>query len=359
MSLPSNKHTHWSIIGAGPAGMGVVGKLLDAGVPGNHITWIDPEFKGGDIHKKWQSVSSNTKVGLFLDYLNASDSFNYKNCSIPHDLNTIPRDMTCLLEHIAVPLEWVAQHLAQKVNAIQGMTKEISAADKDWNLHITTEKGDTSLLSSKVVVAIGAKPSSLSLQSSQLPKIPLETMVDLEKLRDACSPKDTVAVFGSSHSAIIALYNLEKLGISTINFYRSPLKYAIYKDGWILHDNTGLKGYSAEWARENLDGKPDGKVLKTLERYHIHSSLFEEKLYQCTKVIEAVGFKRRESLLFPAHLKPQVSYCPQTGEIAPNLYGVGIAFPQGAHDRAGNFEYRVGMWKFMDHISTVLPLWMK
>lgn len=39
-----------------------------------------------------------------------------------------------------------------------------------------------------------------------------------------------------------------------INFYRSPCCYAIEMDDWILFDNTGLKGQSASWARENIDG---------------------------------------------------------------------------------------------------------
>lgn len=356
--MPSSQSTLWSVVGAGPAGICVMGKLLDAGVPGSHITWIDPEFKGGDIHKKWQSVSSNTKVGLFLDYLHACHSFEYQGCPLSYELNMLPRDHTCLLKHIALPLEWVANRLSTKVHCIQGMVDKLSPASNGWDLRIkTSENTLCSVSSSKVVLAVGATPLSLPLSFPHLQKISLKTMVDLDKLQEACSAEDTIAVFGSSHSAIIALYNLEKLKIPTVNFYRSPLKYAVYKEGWILHDNTGLKGYSAEWAHKNIDDKPDGKILETLERYHIDSEVFSQKILKCTKIIEAVGFKRRETLNFPANL--DLSHCPQTGRIAPNLYGVGIAFPQGAHDRAGNFEYRVGMWKFMDYVETVLPLWMK
>jgi hypothetical protein len=51
-----------------------------------------------------------------------------------------------------------------------------------------------------------------------------------------------VGVVGSSHSAILVLKNLYELGnVSVANFSCSPLIYAIYKDDWILYDNTGLK----------------------------------------------------------------------------------------------------------------------
>jgi cation diffusion facilitator CzcD-associated flavoprotein CzcO len=57
----------WTVIGAGPAGIAAVGKLLDRGIADKDIAWIDPAFAAGDIGAKWRSVSSNTKVGTFLD----------------------------------------------------------------------------------------------------------------------------------------------------------------------------------------------------------------------------------------------------------------------------------------------------
>lgn len=201
-------------------------------------------------------------------------------------------------------------------------------------------------------------PSNLtSIPIPSIPKIPIEAMVDLEQLKKHCDSGDTVAVFGSSHTAIIALYNLVELGVNAINFYRTPLKYAVYYDDWILYDNTGLKGYSATWAKKYLEEKPDGPVLDTLQRYNITSPQFADKLSICTKSIEAVGFKRRDTIQIQGSQPSSLNYDAQNGQIATNLYGVGIAFPEGAYDRAGNFEYRVGMWKFMDYISRVLPLW--
>ena len=39
----------WTVIGAGPAGIAAVGKLLDHGIAGEDIAWIDPAFAAGDI----------------------------------------------------------------------------------------------------------------------------------------------------------------------------------------------------------------------------------------------------------------------------------------------------------------------
>ncbi|MBS2080281.1 pyridine nucleotide-disulfide oxidoreductase, partial [Mycobacterium tuberculosis] len=51
------------MIGAGPAGVAAVGRLLDHCVAAERVAWIDPAFAGGDIGQKWRSVSSNTHVG--------------------------------------------------------------------------------------------------------------------------------------------------------------------------------------------------------------------------------------------------------------------------------------------------------
>ena len=43
----------WTVIGAGPAGIAAVGRLLDHGIVGEQIAWIDPEFGAGDFGTKW------------------------------------------------------------------------------------------------------------------------------------------------------------------------------------------------------------------------------------------------------------------------------------------------------------------
>ena len=67
----------WTVIGAGPAGIAAVGKLLDLGVADKDIAWVDPSFAAGDLGAKWRSVSSNTKVATFLEYLHGAKAFRF------------------------------------------------------------------------------------------------------------------------------------------------------------------------------------------------------------------------------------------------------------------------------------------
>jgi len=61
-----------------------------------------------------------------------------------------------------------------------------------------------------------------------------------------------IGVIGASHSAVLALRNLYNFaassqpGVRIKWFTRHPLRYAEEKDGWILRDNTGLKGEAAD-----------------------------------------------------------------------------------------------------------------
>lgn len=56
------KTFQWAIVGAGPAGIAAIGKLLDYGITPADILWLDPAFKVGDLGQLWQNVSSNTIV---------------------------------------------------------------------------------------------------------------------------------------------------------------------------------------------------------------------------------------------------------------------------------------------------------
>src|ERR1700722_5197201 len=100
----------WTVIGAGPAGIAAVGRLLDHGVPDESIAWIDPCFAAGDLGQKWRSVSSNTIAGTFLDYLNGSPAFRFSEAPLL-PLREVDSAETCVLELVADPLLWITEHL--------------------------------------------------------------------------------------------------------------------------------------------------------------------------------------------------------------------------------------------------------
>lgn len=337
----------WAVVGAGPAGIAAVGRLLDHGIAGNEIAWIDPGFGAGDVGGKWRVVSSNTKVGLFLDYLNASPSFRFDEAPA-FELTTLDPEQTCALGMVADPLVWATRRLCERVVPLRTVATELTLQDRRWTVH--TESGK--LRSTNVILAIGSVPKSLSYPG--LEEIPLEVALDPGELSQLALDGATVAVFGSSHSSMIALPNLLQTPVrKVINFYRSPLKYAVYLKDWILFDDTGLKGEAARWARENIDGTYPPR----LHRCWVDGPEFGERLQECSHVVYTVGFERRQLPLTPQW--GPLTYDDSNGILAPGLFGIGIAFPEYRINPLGSGEYRVGLYKFMQLLDDALPLWLR
>lgn len=342
------KTYQWAIIGAGPAGIAVVGKLIDSGVDPRAIVWFDPNFSVGDFGTKWRNVPSNTKVHLFKKFLSSCRSFEFDRFKNNSLLLELPEDDTCQLSVVADMLQQISDQLEQSVEKIQSNVTELSDVSGEWQ--IKTE--EQHYAANNVVLAVGSVPIQLDYQVSEV--IPLEMAMDVNRLEKVISPDDVVAVFGSSHSAILAIRNLvENTHVKkVINFYRSPLRFAVDMGDWILYDNTGLKGTTADFAKLEFERYIPNKI----ERYFSNEENIENHLPQCNKVIYAVGFERRQNIIIKdvGHL----TYCNKTGVIARGLYGFGIAFPEFKEDQFGIKEHRVGLWKFMDYLNRVLPLWM-
>ena len=95
----------WMVIGAGPAGIAAVGKLLDQGIPAQQIGWMDPHFTVGDLGRKWGEVPSNTQVLLFNRYLENCKAFQYGSQSKKFPLESLDPQDTCQLKKVAEPLQ--------------------------------------------------------------------------------------------------------------------------------------------------------------------------------------------------------------------------------------------------------------
>jgi hypothetical protein len=337
----------WAVIGAGPAGIAAVGKLLDKKISPAHIAWIDPNFQGGDFGTHWRKVSSNTRVKYFLKFFNACDAFAYTSAYNDFAIHRLPPEETCDISLVAEVLQSITEGLKQKVTNIQGTVQQLHASDRHWHLSLAGKV----IQAKNVILAIGAIPKTLEYPG--VATISLHTALDPDKLTRVLNAEDVVAVFGSSHSAILSLKTLlSHCQIKkVINFYLSPLRYAVALDDWILFDNTGLKGRAAEWARANIDGKLPPK----LQRVHATAKNICDYLPQCNKAIYAIGFQKR-TIRIPELLTLEHNNC--NGIIAPGLFGVGIAFPQVKADPYGFHEARVGLWKFMEDLNQVMPLWL-
>ena len=337
----------WTVIGAGPAGIAVVGKLLDDGINPESICWIDPSFTAGDLGRYWRNVSSNTTVKLFHRFFEVVKAFDYELIRSQFALNACEPDETCKLGLVAEVLCDITQHLRRKVTAVIGWVQSLAQDQFVWTL--TCE--NTTIHTENVVMATGAEPKYLPHIEGNT--IPMETAMDYEKLKNVVSPGDTVGVIGASHSGVIVLQYLVEMGIKKVfNFYQSPLKFAVNMGDWILFDNTGLKGNTAKWAKANLLGE----LPSNLEQIYSTPASLAQYLPQCDYIVQAVGFQSRNIAIEGFH---HTKYNNKTGIIAPGLFGFGIAFPEEATDPAGNTEMRVGMWKFMDYLQKVLPIWRR
>jgi hypothetical protein len=84
---------------------------------------------------------------------------------------------------------------------------------------------------------------------------------------------------------------------------------------------------------------------------------FEESLALCNKAIYAVGFEKRKLPVLEQY--EHLHYDDRTGIIAPGLFGLGVAFPQAKINPLGQVDFRVGLWKFIDYLNSILPIWVK
>lgn len=339
----------WAVIGAGPAGIAAVGKLIDHGITPSDILWIDPNFLVGDLGQLWSNVSSNTKVKLFTDFLYAVESFSYKSAPTDFALNHLPPEETCTLGTMVAPLQWVTNELKQRVHAAATLVRGLELSQRTWTLH--SDAGD--FHAQNVILATGAVPNVLNYPDIET--IPFDKAIDKDRLQNTQNiTNETIAVFGSSHSAIIIIRHLVELRAKKIiNFYRSPCRYAINLNDWTLFDNTGLKGSTAAWARQHIDGVwPDNLI-----RYNSCDANLNRFLPDCDKAIYATGFTRRNTIAIGNY--EHNDYNPHVGIIGPGLFGLGIAYPEIKPDPYGCIESQVGLWKFMTYLQKVMPIWFK
>lgn len=344
----NSHYFQWAVVGAGPAGIAAVGKLLDNGILPDRILWLDPYFDVGDLGAFWFTVSSNTKVKFFNHFLLNVKSFNYKESASQFKLNQLHEDETCTLTHVVEPLQWITNHLLTKVKAVKTTVHKMALSERVWALSSSHE----CYKAQNVILATGALPSSLDYPG--LDVIPFYDAIDKKKLAAQVNNKNTYGVFGSSHSALIIVRYLVELGMNkVINFYRSPCRYAIELDDWILFDNTGLKGDTALWVRENIDGI----LPANLVRYTASKQNIDRYLPECDQVIYAVGFEKRKNIVIGDY--EETHYNPHIGIIGPGLFGLGIAYPECKTDPFGNVESQVGLWKFMVYLNRVMPVWFK
>ena len=138
-------------MGAGPAGVAVMGNLLERQI--GTIAWIDPSFESGRVNRKYREVprfviynqtqdrllitSSNTKVALFQAYGTATQPFKtvIENTHPPNAFSTMAKldqEKTCHLHYAADMVRGLTDGLMkmEQVYACRGFVTAASLAEK-------------------------------------------------------------------------------------------------------------------------------------------------------------------------------------------------------------------------------------
>lgn len=337
---PEKIDAEWTIIGAGSAGIITVGLLLDLGISPEEITWVDPEFNVGRLGSYYNAVPSNTKNKLFITFLQSCKTFLTAAPTAVDALSLLDPEKEYDLATIINPLREITSYLKTKVKTITGSLHGLSFDENNWIVSSLSADNLTQFKSKHVILATGSHPRTLDYPCET--DIPLDIALDKERLKQQVNEHDSIAVIGSSHSAILILKFLSEIKVKRIiNFYKNPLLYAVDMGTWLLHNASGLKGITAEWAKEVLEKNPPANLIRMYNSQEVRDAW----LPICNKIICAIGYERNE---LPFVDNKPISYDDKTGIIAPRLFGIGIAFPEQYTDPLGNEEHRVGLNNFMD-----------
>ncbi|KAF7713888.1 Uncharacterized protein PECH_006743 [Penicillium ucsense] len=385
------------VVGAGPAGVAAMGNLLARQL--GAIAWVDPSFESGRVHRKYREVPSNTKVGLFQSFATAVEPFQKITEATPKPnaftrLAKLDQEQTCKLSYAADMVRALTEGLVkmEPVNACRGFVTaakldSTAPSDSQWSVSVQQHNAERpiTIQTAHLVLCTGAHPTDMSLPIPDLDiaRLNLDAVLKPSELA-AFLPVDqaaTVAVVGASHSAILALLNLVTLAreshphLRVKWFTRHPLRYAEYMDGWILRDNTGLKGLAADFARAELEddklaSSPAGQVVEKIDcggGPARENAQYEAHLPRCSHIVHAVGFTRdplphltKDGNPMSMEFDHNSGRFHETdgGSVIPGLFGAGIAFPERVVDPHGNAEYAVGFFKFMKFLKRVVPSWV-
>ncbi|OKO94375.1 hypothetical protein PENSUB_11642 [Penicillium subrubescens] len=386
------------VVGAGPAGVAVVGNLLERQL--GTIAWIDPSFESGRVHRKYREVPSNTKVALFQAYATAVQPFKTVIESTPRPnafttMAKLDQEKTCHLGYAADMIRGLTDGLIKmdQVHACRGFVTAANLSSRtspnsQWTVHIKQHNSSDELTieTTRLILCTGSHPTNIPvpIPGLDITRLDLDTVLKPSELATTLptNTPTTVAVIGASHSAILALLNLVTLArdshphLRVKWFTRHPLRYAEYMDGWILRDNTGLKGLAADFARGELEDdklatSPAGQVIEKIDcggGEGREAAQYQAELPACSYIVHAVGFTRDplprlgrdgEALKMEFdHGSGKFHEQGNDGPEIPGLFGAGIAFPERVVDPRGNVEYAVGFFKFMKFLKRVVPNWV-
>lgn len=401
-------NTDWLVIGGGLGGICGIARLLELYLDSSYfqqvdsiqpsIMWVDADnFQAGDLRKRYGTVSSNTEVKNFIFFFNRLEEMGVYPFSTRFnhfDFNRSDPDKPCLLKIFTDQLLDVTQYWLETYSfilAIEGVVKKIRPIDSGlYSFSISTKYLSLNKFQTKnIILAPGCDPKipprvgCLRTHDfmDNINIIPLSDALDpvrLSKWYHILEPKN-ILVFGNAHSGVLVLKNLENLekpsdSLHIYNVVKHPIIYPLEisvdtesgNKKVELYDKTGIRGIALRWAKENL--QPRNRTSIKILNLNENLDQIEQLLSSTdTVVIFATGFQPRyidiqspnnsDKSLDPESLsirpcyhneKNQFTFNVDTGMLAPNVYGLGLAFPETEYHH-NIYECNVGLNEFLDY----------
>lgn len=349
-TISSAADTTWTIVGAGPAGIAVIGMLLDIGIDGKTITWIDPEFNVGRMGAHYYNVPGNALAENYIAFVNECHTFkNYSSPALDYLRNYYPYE-ACSLHIIIDALRDITAYLKTKVTCHADTINNLQFKENNWHISL---KNNTFFTSHNVVLATGSHPRTFNYPCEYT--IPLDDALDNTKLISHLQPEDTIGLVGGSHSGTLVLkYLYESKVKRIINFYVDPITYAYDMGNNNTPEYNGLKGDVAQWAFDVLEAEHPASIFRIKNTEIARASWIPI----CNKIIYAIGYERNAIPLIDIN-KNDLFYDDTTGIIgvAPCLFGIGFAFPEKIIDQWGKTQHTVGIIDFLQYAQRIVPQW--
>jgi thioredoxin reductase len=375
------------VIGAGPAAICAIPRILQSGAASHDIIWIDPQFRVGEFGTTLSvgsSVPGNTAVE---DYQKVNaEIFQLLPACAPaegqqFEIDNLHPRFVCSLKTASESLQHITNQLRNLIPSIEGKVSSIVTTGSGLTIEMTLADGTShSITTRRIILATGATAKTFQLPVAHHAMTMIDPNVAFIQTSLYAYLRQhpgitTIAVIGSSHSAALATMHLLKAGIVVKQFMNKEYKYAtpsVAPDGskYTMYDNTGLKGDVARFTKQLLAEIKAGNS-EYQNRLQIYTGkdreainiLLEKHLSGCTHAVAAIGYETANTLHVNGLPLSRLSHNNKTTAFhdVKGLFGIGVAFPLEVKAISGEIESAVGVGKFWSTVSDpeVLEIWEK
>lgn len=363
--MTPNSAFDYIVVGAGPAGLCAVAKLIELNINPKKIAWVDPQFEMGDFGtclSAGSGVPGNTNVESYLKVISAMNRI-LKTQGLAPVLNTEIHhqnpNTTCTLNEASKPFKTLTQAFKNLAHTIQGNVTAVHETPNNVSVLIN----HTNITANHVILATGASPKNMSTIKKIIDCNIAFIASELKRFLSENTHIKSVAVVGSSHSAALAVMQLLTLNCEVHHFMVGDYRYAESKttpEGktYTKFDNTGLKGEVARFTKNLSNEKYNKYSAKNKEAI---TALLNQHENKFTHLVVAIGYETSNTLTI--NDQPLSSYHYNATNLTldgfARISGLGIAFPPKIIGHEGETEYAVGVGKFWATVndSNVIDAW--